>query len=119
MLTCINHSWNFIFPTIAERTAWRVFSLIGVGAGMAPGVLDQWPLVTVWLGKKKLLPSCMKSLGDPTQRRTQFEEFLPNFFVYIYMLTRLGIFALTLASLRALPENIYITPDWLSSIPHI
>ena len=113
------YSWNLDFPTIAERTAWRVFTLIGLGIGIAPGILDQWPLLTVWLGKKNLLLASMKSLGDPTQRRTEFEEFPPNFCLYIYLLARLGIFALVLSSLRALPVDTYTTPNWISEIPHL
>ena len=118
-LTSMIYRWNFSFPTNAEKIAWRVFTLIAVGIAVIPGIMDQWPFFTVWLGKKNMLPPCMESLGNPTQRRTKFEAVLVNIFIYIYFLARLGTLALMLSSLRAQPPGIYITPDWLSSIPHV
>ncbi|KGO43641.1 hypothetical protein PEXP_095430 [Penicillium expansum] len=111
--------WNFIFPTEAEKIAWRVFTLIAISSSFIPLVVAQGPLIAVWLAGKKLLPSCMRSLGDPNSPVTVLEIVLADGSLYLYFIARFGTFALMLSSLRALPADSYITPDWLSSIPHI
>lgn len=93
--------------------------MIAISSSFIPLVVAQGPLIAVWLAGKKLLPSCMRSLGDPNSPVTVLEIVLADGSLYLYFIARFGTFALMLSSLRALPADSYITPDWLSSIPHI
>ncbi|KAJ5847831.1 hypothetical protein N7455_011788 [Penicillium solitum] len=113
------YRWNFTFPTEAEKIAWRVFTLIAISSSFIPLVVAQGPLIAVWLAGKKLLPSCMTSLGDPNSPVTILEIVLANGSLYLYFIARFGTLALMLSSLRALPADSYITPDWLSSPAYI
>lgn len=79
-----NKRWDFIFPTEAERIAWRVLTLMAVCLGCIPLIVAKGPLIALWLGTKNMLPSCVKGLGDPSHPRTTFEVFLGNGALYLY-----------------------------------
>jgi len=93
--------------------------LIAISSSFIPLVVAQGPLIAVWFAKKRGLPSFMKNLGDPKSSVSILEIVLADGSLYLYFLARFGTLALMLSSLRALPADSYITPDWLSSIPHV
>ncbi|EAW14590.1 uncharacterized protein ACLA_076300 [Aspergillus clavatus NRRL 1] len=114
------HSWNFTFPTAAERIAWRVFSLLSVGGIWGPIIIGTVPLAVAWLASgREISAPGLKSFIDPEGRRTIFEEVVFNGGYVIYALARLGMLVLVLTSMRALPAGSFVGIDWLSSIPHI
>ncbi|KAL4912691.1 hypothetical protein BDW62DRAFT_194079 [Aspergillus aurantiobrunneus] len=122
MLFCGLHvaAWNFPFPTHAEQMAWRVCSLSTLGSVVVVYVLGQAPLLARWCSNRGVsLPSYMHEFADPQGRYTRTEVYGQLLCIGIYVLTRLGLVALTLSSLRALPSGAYIAVDWLGSIPHI
>ncbi|KAL5337263.1 hypothetical protein BJX70DRAFT_251167 [Aspergillus crustosus] len=113
-------AWNFAFPTHAERIAWRVLSLTALAMVFVVYAIGQVPLIIRWLLEHRAsLPQCLQRFADPNGKYTLVEIFLPFPLMLIYAIARLGLVALTLSSLRALPSGAYIAVDWLGSIPHI
>lgn len=83
-------------------------------------VVGQGPVTLAWLREKgATLPRWIWKFGDPDEGFTGGELFLSFFFLLLYVLARLGLAALTLSSLRALPAGCYTAVVWLESIPHI
>ncbi|KAH8691169.1 hypothetical protein BGW36DRAFT_400515 [Talaromyces proteolyticus] len=121
ILFCCVHiaAWNFLFPTQTEQIAWRIFTLIAVSMACVAYLVGQAPLFARLLAKIISIPSCMKALVDPTASFTMLEIYLNVGAYQVYCVARLGIFALMLSSLRALPVGCYISIDWLASIPHL
>lgn len=122
MLT-LDLSWDFIFPTEAEKTAWRVFSLIAITIPCVIYGLGQAPVVMSWLTSKIKIPGMnpgLKHYMDPKRHdQLPWEKVYNLGSLLVYMLARLGMVALMFSSLRALPARSYISIDWLASIPHI
>ncbi|KAL4907082.1 hypothetical protein BDW74DRAFT_176682 [Aspergillus multicolor] len=113
-------AWNFAFPTYPEAIAWRVFSLVALSMAVIVYILAQIPLAAQWLKLQGApLPAAMNNLSDPHGRYTWVEIYVPLICVAVYALARLGLLAITLSSLRALPNGAYTAVDWLGSIPHV
>ncbi|OJJ06494.1 hypothetical protein ASPVEDRAFT_56117 [Aspergillus versicolor CBS 583.65] len=113
-------AWNFPFPTRAEAIAWRVFALTGLGSVAVVYVVGQAPVTLAWLREKgATLPRWIRRFGDLDEGISGGEMFLSLFFPLLYVLARLGLAALTLSSLRALPAGCYTAVVWVESIPHI
>jgi len=89
-------AWKFYFPTIMERTLWRVCA-VAVGIG---------PALVLLIG-----------LGDP---RTSLFLFLGLPLLYLaFFAARTGLLVLSLMALREIPTSAYQTVPWLSYIPHL
>lgn len=83
-------------------------------------VVGQGPISLAWLRDKGApLPRWIQRFGDLEERFTGAELFLSVLCLLLYVLARLGLMALTLSSLRALPAGAYTAVVWLDSIPHI
>lgn len=83
-------------------------------------VVGQGPPSLTWLRDKgATLPRGARGLSDREEGFTGAELFLSCVSVFLYVLARLGLMALTLSSLRALPASAYTAVVWLDSIPHI
>ncbi|KAL4784143.1 hypothetical protein BJX76DRAFT_357346 [Aspergillus varians] len=113
-------AWKFPVPSHAEAIAWRVFSLTALAMVVIVYVSAQAPLLARWVRDTGVsLPGCMHNYADANGAYTKTEIYLPLLCMVIYTLVRLGLAALTLSSLRALPGDAYVAVDWLGSIPHI
>lgn len=83
-------------------------------------LVGQGPISLAWLRDKGVtLPRWIERFGDLEEGFTGGELFLSFFSLLLYVLARLGLAALTLSSLRALPAGSYTAVVWLDSIPHI
>ena len=111
--------WNFVFPTPTENMAWRVFALIAASMACVVYIVGQAPPLATWLAKIGLLSSRSTEWAKADAPYTAAEGFLSFGAFGVYVIARLGIFALTFASLRALPVACYESIDWLASIPHL
>jgi len=92
-------AWNSTFPTRLEKTLWRVFAL--VVTALPPVVLT------------------IKAVARSARLPAAVEWGLGGLFTLIYPAARICLFALALASLRALPIKAYETFSWSFYIPHI
>ncbi|KAH6886341.1 hypothetical protein B0T10DRAFT_461791 [Thelonectria olida] len=119
-LFCGTHlaAWNFPFPTQTEQTAWRVFSLVSLSLAAFTYIHGQTPLVARLLAGKVSLPSWLKKLANSDLPFTRLELYVAALFELAYAFSRLGVFALTIASLRALPARSFVSVSSVSSIPH-
>ncbi|CAG8887099.1 unnamed protein product [Penicillium egyptiacum] len=107
-------AWNFTFPTMAEKTAWRVFSIIAFGICWPVIIFGELPLFRMWCtygAASQVAPGAMGL--KPLVRSGVLIS------LFIYAVARLGNIILMLISLRALPAGSYISVDWLATIPHI
>ena len=86
-------AWNSTFPTPKERLAWRVCSVATTALPIV-GVTDYLPH---WFADK----------------------FVAIFLLILYIIARLTLIALALASLRAAPADVFQTTDWNNIIPHV
>lgn len=99
--------------------AWRIFALVATCMACAVYIVGQAPPVARWLAKVNLLPPSMTTWAKPDTPLTKLEVYLPISAFGVYVIARLGILALILSSLRALPVDSYKSIDWLASVPHI
>jgi hypothetical protein len=107
--------WNFTFPTKAEQTAWRVFSMIAFAMCWPIFILCELPLFIQWRTHGGISSTTVDY--DIQQHFPLFCCLMILFIVYSY--ARLGNLVLMFISLRALPAGSYISIDWLAAIPHI
>ena len=99
-------AWNSTFPTPKERLAWRVCSVATTGL----------PIIAVSIA---LITRIVM-----TKRREEWEiQYVQTFVLLVsgvpYILARLTLIALALASLRAVPADVFQTTDWSNIIPHV
>ncbi|KAJ5160146.1 uncharacterized protein N7482_007150 [Penicillium canariense] len=113
-------AWNFVFPTLAERWAWRVISLIALIIPWISFWMAVVPLFLAWCVRKyRLHVPWLESYIDPESRRTLLEGVIFEGVFFVYYFARVGTIILMMISLRALPAGSFIGIDWLSTIPHI
>ena len=86
-------AWNSTFPTPKERLAWRVCSVATTAL----------PIV----GVTAYLPDWFA------------DSFVKYVSLTLYIIARLTLIALALASLRAVPADVFQTTDWNNIIPHV
>ena len=94
-------AWNSTFPTPKERLAWRVCSV-------AITALPTFISLVINLGAR------IEELD-----RSSSWDLNILFFMILYTIPRLTLIALALASLRAVPADVFQTTDWSNIIPHI
>ena len=82
-------------------------------------LVGQLPFIAQRLHKSSLLPAFMENVADPDKPQGQLEMYSSAVTFSLYVIGRLGIWALTFSSLRALPAESYKSIDWLAIIPHI
>jgi len=101
-------AWKFYFPTIMERTLWRVCT---VAVGIGPALVLLLMLTLNFLEDEDII-----SLTLFEVLFTIFAVLLP----YLAFLTaRIGLLVLSLMALRAIPASAYQTVPWLSYILHL
>jgi len=101
-------AWNFYFPTIMERTLWRV-CVVAVGIG--PALVLLLMTILLFLEDKEILSAYLL-------------YWLHIFLVYVlpylaFFAARMSLLVLSLMALRELPSSAYQTVPWLSYILHI
>ncbi|KAI0041627.1 hypothetical protein FA95DRAFT_673355 [Auriscalpium vulgare] len=103
-------AWNYIFPSHAEATVWRVSS---VTITALPGLffLVFMPLLFAF----NYAPDSWhhKAIGRALLSA------MPLPFSIVYVLTRLVLFVLAFSTLRALPAAAYQSVQWTHFIPHL
>jgi hypothetical protein len=115
-----NSRWNFTFPTPAERVAWRVFSLITIGASWPVFLIYMLPLtISLVVSRFNLSVPKLKGYIDPESRLGLIEISMYFGWLLVYSWARMGMLILVLISMRALPAGSYVGIDWLSTIPHV
>jgi hypothetical protein len=92
-------AWDFEFPTVAERLAWRIATAGSIGFSMSFMIL-------ILLG-----PESAK-MGDITAVMVVLLSLL-------YLASRALLVSLVLSELRALPVGVYQTVRWTNFIPAI
>ena len=95
-------AWNSTFPTPKERLAWRVCSvaITALPIIVMPSIL----VIEIVLARRKekaVIGYGLLAFSMP------------------YILARLTLIALALASLRAVPADVFQTTDWNNIIPHV
>ncbi|OAK96041.1 hypothetical protein IQ06DRAFT_352285 [Phaeosphaeriaceae sp. SRC1lsM3a] len=89
-------AWNFYFPSPTERLLWRISSVF----------------CTVLL-------SCIMPFARLNEAsHSRFDGVMFVLFA-VYILLRTYMFAEMFASLRAVPENVYQTPEWSQYFPFL
>lgn len=99
-------AWNSTFPTSKERLAWRVCSV-------ATTALPITALSIVLILEFVLIK------GSEVWENGEAQEYIVYPFLVPYVIARLTLIALALASLRAVPADVFQTTDWNNIIPHV
>jgi len=101
-------AWSFYFPTIMERTLWRVCA---VAVGIGPAFVLLLMTILVFLGEKDIISKYLA---------TWLFGILAFFLPYLaFFAARIGLLVLSLMALREIPSSAYQTVPWLSYIPHL
>ncbi|KAF9029940.1 hypothetical protein BDZ89DRAFT_917653, partial [Hymenopellis radicata] len=97
-------AWNSPFPTVMESHLWRTSALMVTICSVAVYIHPASTILVHWLGGF-------------------FSFFLimrPHFFIpFVYVFARLSLVTLSVTALRTLPFSVYLTVQWISSIPHV
>jgi hypothetical protein len=111
--------WNFVFPTRVEQYLWRGASLVltsglllsvaGENLLRAMGFQGQPSLIWIWVQPEH------KQEG----MKNRIIDIWGAFITFSMVVARLCIIGEVLASLRALPEDVYQTVNWTGFIPHV
>ena len=96
-------AWNSTFPTPKERLAWRVCS---VATAALPIVAVSIALIS-------------RTVSTKTWGGWAIDDFVLLALGIPYTVARLTLIALALASLRAVPADVFQTTDWNNIIPHV
>ncbi|KAJ5885462.1 hypothetical protein N7495_009972 [Penicillium taxi] len=107
-------AWNSEFPTKAEQTVWRVFSLCSFAVIWPLYLIHMWTFYRLYRAAGD-----MNAYIDYSNWTTLRMLVLWCGWFWVYSITRWGDLILMFISLRALPVGSYITIDWMSTIPHI
>ena len=97
--------WNFTYPTLIERTLWRVSAL----------VITIIPTYVV-LTEQLLRYIHRRGLGR------RFEPFLALvglFLLIVYIFARLSLLAQSFVLLRSQPDSVFFPVDWVAFFPHL
>lgn len=103
-------AWNFAFPTIVERTLWRISSLITLTGPAVMPIIEQQ---IRWVGR-----AIFKS---PSTASEVMFPWLVGFYalsMLVLVLARLFVMTEALRSLYYLPSDAYLT-TWATYMPHI
>jgi hypothetical protein len=98
---------------------WRVCSLVAIGMIAIFCLLNTYTeAIGWWRAAKSNVPG---EANNPRgkDRFRRLRDRISQVTWLVYMLARLVILALTLASIRALPAGAYLSVNWLAIIPHI
>jgi len=111
--------WNFVFPTRIEQYLWRAAALtlasgmptflVGEKVLRAMGFQGQKSLVWIWV-----MPE-LKQKG----LKYQIIDVWGVVITCCMVMARLCLIGETLASLRALPKDVYRTIHWTGVFPHV
>jgi hypothetical protein len=97
-------AWNWSFPTLAERTLWRIWS---TGTAVSCVSIGMLLLISAQLSDKQRWPP-------------QIGPFIGAwlvFFIGVYLVGRL-IIIIQIACFRKSPAGLYKTVDWSTYLPH-
>ncbi|CAG8904889.1 unnamed protein product [Penicillium egyptiacum] len=111
-------AWNFTFPTEAEQTSWRVFTIVSVASIFIYYLLMTIQDVCMWLRCKDMLPSFLIGFDSHDDLWRLFKDTILNISMAVYLISRFGIVALVSSSLRLLPVGSYRAIQWATSIPY-
>jgi hypothetical protein len=100
--------WNFTYPTLVERTLWRVSAL----------------LITVIPTYIILTEKMLRYLSNTTRwgRNHGFVLFLGCigvFLLIIYIFARFSLIVQSVVSLRRQPASAFYPVDWVTYFPHL
>jgi len=106
LVHCI--AWEFYFPSMLERTLWRVCA---VAVGIGPALV----LLSIAIsGRLVTIPTVSKSTW------VVLFSFVTIILPYVaFIAARGGLLVVSLMALRAIPLSAYQTVPWLSYIPHL
>ena len=129
--------WNFDFPTVLERTLWRVSSLLLFGITVAFWIfetiaswtrLGRWRTVWLYVFNRASLEahrSRMQRKATLLVKRKNTELPLPWEFAtitplaIIYGIARLYLIGEAFAELRNINATAYVNVEWTNFIPHV
>ena len=100
-------AWSFDFPTTAERTVWRVSSIITMCAPV---------LIASWYANHCLGRRLSPAWGWLIQKTGLA---LPTAMCLLYLFSRLVLLVEAFTTLRSLPDGAYQTVIWTTFIPHL
>lgn len=109
-------AWNFYFPSVFERWAWRICSVV---------ITTIIPLS--WVVTAVLLRVVSHQWWDGTEDKDMLKEFKTTRWIgkgmqgcalAIYSLARLYLLVEVFMGLRASPVGVYKTPEWTNYLPH-
>jgi len=101
-------AWKFYYPTIMERTLWRVCA---VAVGIGPALALLLMAIVAFLDAVEIIPDALAVFLYPV---------LVLILPYLaFFAARIGLLVLSLMALREIPTSAYQTVPWLSYIPHL
>jgi len=105
--------WNFTFPTPAERTLWRVTSLlitvIPLIAGLVLSLNHHW-------GQLRIQSQVQRGEQSRALKMLVYPALM---LLVVYVLARLSLLIQALVLLRRQPTSAYVVVDWSRFLPHI
>jgi amino acid transporter len=110
--------WNFIFPSEAEQTSWRTFTIVSVASIFIYCLLMTTQDVCIRLRWKEMLPSFLIGFDSHENLWRLFKDPVLTISMAVYLISQFDIVALVFSSLRLLPEGSYRAIQWATSIPH-
>ncbi|KAI5924435.1 hypothetical protein F4810DRAFT_665452 [Camillea tinctor] len=120
--SCIHlGAWNLAFPSEVEKLLWRISVIILASVSCVSIGLVRVLTIAGYRGKYNL-----SWLWINVNRESEEERIWPNFwdvllgiFVWSLVIARGYIIVEVVVSLRHLPDDVYITPNWTNFIPHV
>lgn len=105
-------AWHTVFPTYAEKVLWRCSATVYLVSTMLWGSFEL--IIQAWEGSKQ---SALARLGcDKFKFPMALLFWIP---VLIAFVARICLIGETLASLRAMPADVYHNVAWTNFIPYV
>jgi hypothetical protein len=95
--------WSFKFPTLSERTLWRVTAIVITSIPLIVAPIDFF---------------IARDVCSPWLPRT-FLVFVMTFLLCIYVPARLSLIGQAIALLRHQPPSAFACVEWSKFIPHV
>lgn len=105
-------AWNANFQSAAERTLWRISSLVLVlsyALWLVLGYIEDWVCTRIENGRGR----------QPANMANYLAGLLGYSLVVLYFAARLYILIEAVLALRRAPASLYETVDWSKYLPHI
>jgi len=114
--------WNFTYPSSIERALWRTSAVILPSVSAVAVAIVRMMAIWGYRGRYNLSWAWVnhqRREDDEAGCGDQFWDVFLSFLVFLLALARLYIIFESIASLRDLPADVFVTVEWADLIPHV